>query len=279
EEGVAVDIIIAPPFWNTWWFYLFAALALAALAYGYHSYKLRQKVRELIAIERVRKKAAADFHDELGHKLTKISLFSEIVRSRLSESPDETVDYVKRINDISGGLYNGMRDFLWTLDPGKDSLYEALIRLKDFGDEFFDKSGIQFEVEGISEDTKNVELTMDWKRHLVLLFKEAMTNALKHSGGNAVLLRADYNKGYFQLELIDNGCGQYTQNVTAINGSNGNRLHANGKNSSSGVHRKHVKGMGLKNMRSRAEQLGGELEVLSSDEQAGTNVRFTAEFK
>ena len=178
EEGVAVDIIIAPPFWKTWWFYLFAALALAALAYGYHSYKLRQKVRELIAIERVRKKAAADFHDELGHKLTKISLFSEIVRSRLSESPDETVDYVKRINDISGGLYNGMRDFLWTLDPGKDSLYAALIRLKDFGDEFFDKSGIQFEVEGISEDTKNVELTMDWKRHLVLLFKEAMTNAL-----------------------------------------------------------------------------------------------------
>jgi len=276
EKGVSVDIIIAPPFWKTWWFYLLAAIALAALAYVYHSYKLRQKVRELIAIERVRKKAAADFHDELGHKLTKISLFSEIVRQRLSESPAETVDYVKRINDISGGLYNGMRDFLWTLDPGKDSLYEALIRLKDFGDEFFDKSGIQFEVEGISEDTKAVELTMDWKRHLVLLFKEAMTNALKHSDGTAVLMRAAYTKGHFQLELIDDGCGQQRQNVAVMNGSHGNGTHASGKTGINGAHRKQVKGMGLKNMQFRAEQLGGVLEVLSNQEKSGTNVRFTA---
>ncbi|MGH1365576.1 MAG: sensor histidine kinase [Calditrichia bacterium] len=274
EEGVAVQISIMPPFWKTWWFYLFSACLLAGIAYGYHNYRLRQKVREMVAIERVRKKAAADFHDELGHKLTKISLFSEIVKRRLSEAPGETVDYVQRINDISGGLYNGMRDFLWTLDPGKDSLYEALIRLKDFGDEFFDKSGISFEVEGIDDSMRRIELTMDWKRHLVLLFKEAMTNVLKHSRGDNVLLRASLHDRRFMLELLDNGRG-YTFSSPSQNGING----VNGSNGShKTTYSKSVnpKGLGLKNMRFRAEQLSGEFKIMNSPDGPGTVVRFIA---
>ena len=96
----------------------------------------------MVEIERVRKKAAADFHDELGHKLTKISLFSELLERSLQNLRPSEVEYLQRIGDLSSSLYHGMRDFLWTLDPEKDSLFEVAIRLKDFGDEFFDQSGI-----------------------------------------------------------------------------------------------------------------------------------------
>ena len=42
-----------------------------------------------------------------------------------------------------------MRDFLWALDPKKDSAHDAAVLLKDFGQELFDKTNIEFEVERI----------------------------------------------------------------------------------------------------------------------------------
>ena len=255
EEGVSLKIKITPPFWKTGWFYVLAVVTLIAAAWAFHAYRLRVKVEQVRQVERVRKKAAADFHDELGHKLTKISLFSEIIKRRLSGASSENVEYLARINDISGGLYNGMRDFLWTLDPEKDSLFEIAIRLKDFGDEFFDKTGISFHVEGIDEALKHQTLSMDWKRHLLLIFKEGMNNILKHAGCKNVTLAFSLDGKLLKIILSDDGIGY---------------RNGNGKPANSG-------GEGVRNMRQRAEKLGSELRIHEKGGGCGTVVEFHGE--
>ncbi len=246
DEGIAINVRITPPFWRTWWFYSISALLILLFIWLIHSYRVKVKIREMRQIERVRKKAAADFHDELGHKLTKISLFSEIVMQRLNGSSPETAEYVDRINDISGSLYHGMRDFLWTLDPSKDSLFEVAIKLKDFGDEFFDRTGVQFRATGINESMKNFQLSMDWKRHLLLIFKEGMNNILRHAECHNATLSFAVKDDILHVELIDDGRGY------GEDGSDGN---------------------GIRNMKGRAAKLESELDIFQTNGH-GTTITF-----
>lgn len=276
EEGISVKIAIMPPFWKTWWFYLISFATLVAAAIGFHNYRVRVKINRMIEIERVRKKAAADFHDELGHKLTKISLFSEILRRKMNGGASEDVDYLNRINDISNGLYHGMRDFLWTLDPEKDSLYEVAVRLKDFGDEFFDKTGISFQMKGISGNLKALNLTMDWKRHIILIFKEAMNNILKHADCDNVMLEIQYKDGKLNVLLSDDGIGIPKLNGHIANGKNGHARNG-GLQKTAAV--KHHSGNGIKNMKTRANKLGGELVVRPNVDYKGTVVEFRGYLK
>ena len=211
-------VIIEPPFWQTWWFFLACTLAVVGLGFFLHNYRVKAKIREVVAVERIRKKAAADFHDELGNKLTKISLFSELVKRSLDGNESEADDYLGRIAGLSNSLYDGMRDFLWTLDPGKDSVYELAIRLKDFGDEFFDKTGVDFRVRGVTRALDRVQLSMDQKRHMSLIFKEAMNNALRHAKCETVTLEFTLSERELTIAIADNGIGFNPDKICFGNG-------------------------------------------------------------
>ncbi|RMI06835.1 MAG: hypothetical protein D6681_08190, partial [Calditrichaeota bacterium] len=268
-EGAALTLVVHPPFWRTWWFYLLTgALILGGGILGYRS-SVQRKLRRALELERVRAeenervrtKAAHDFHDELGHKLTRISLFTEILKRRLNDAPVEIQEYLSRIGETAKGLSGGMRDFIWALDPEKDSLYEVAIRLKDFGDELFDKTGIAFRVEGITGEMEHIRLSMDWRRHLTLIFKEAMNNALKHADCGNVTLTIALEQRRLRISLTDDGKGLPPElnRETPLDAENG-RLPGNG----------------LRNMQVRAETLRGKLRFHSHG-AGGTTVEFSAE--
>jgi ligand-binding sensor domain-containing protein/signal transduction histidine kinase len=244
ETGDKLRIIIRPPYWQTLWFYMLLA-GLLALAFGsFHQYRVQANVKRVMELERVRKNAAADFHDELGHKLTVISLFGEIVKKKLKGRSD-IVPQLNKIIENSNSLYYSMKDLLWVLDPNKDSLYDLAILLKDFGDELFDKTGVAYHATGLAESMRNHNLPMDQKRHIVLIFKEVMNNALKHSNCQHAALSIDYDQDQLNIAFSDDGDG----------------FDLSAKQS----------GNGLVNLRTRAEKIGGELTLNSGAE--GTEVR------
>ncbi len=254
-DEAQLTIIIHPPFWQTWWFYsLMTAIGLAIFVAAY-KFRIRRKIRRLMEIqeikereaERVRKKAAQDFHDELGHKLTKISLFTAIIKRNPCD--DTLHHYIERIDQTAKSVSGNLRDFIWNLDPNKDSLYDTMIRLKDFGDDLFDKTGIAFRTAGIEERLKPIKLTLDWRQQLTRIIKEAMHNILKHSDCHNVLLEVSSANGELVIVLHDDGRG----------------MNDDGEGN----------GFGLDNMKERARKLGGHLEIESGN-GSGTRISFVA---
>lgn len=248
-------ITILPPFWKTTWFSTLILLTLAASAYLLFRMRVKYKIKYALEIERIkeeeseilRRKTAADFHDELGHRLTRISLLSEIIKRKIGNTSTEITDLLNKISANSIELYEGTKDFIWAIDPNKDSLYELLIRLKDFGDELFEDSNILFEVNGLDESLRNKPLTMDWKRHLALIFKEGMNNSLKHGEIKKISFNTKIDTDDVELTLSDDGRG-FSPDLA-------------------------ISGNGLRNMKRRAEKLLGKLEIKSSP-GSGTQIYF-----
>ncbi len=279
EEAAAVLVTILPPWWATWWAYMLYGVMALGLIWGYFNYrenvhkgKMMQQEAELRAetaeaqakaisieskakIERVkteerdklREQNSRDFHDELGHKLTKISMFLELAK-RAEGKQNDLNKYLSKVEENTKDLSGGMRDFIWVLDPRKDTLYDVVIRLKDFGDHLFDHSGVSFKLEGLVDGLKEQGINSDTRRDLVLLFKEAMNNALKYSSCQNAVLSIDLSTTGYAFTFSDDGQGFDENTIT--------------------------RGYGLKNMRSRAEKLGREL-IISSSPGQGTIVKLS----
>ncbi len=189
--------------------------------------------------EVLRKQIAEDFHDELGSKLSVISMYSELVRREVPQDNELAKHYLNKIVNASNGLYLAMKDMLWTLDPAQDSLDDLLIKIKDFAEELFEDTGIDFSMEGIQNGVVGVELPLEYKRHLLLLLKEGLNNILRHAEADSADLQVQFKHNTLYLRLSDNGKG------------------FDGKTTQQGE--------GLKNMRSRAEKIKGAFRISSSE--------------
>ncbi len=46
EQGIAVNVVVTPPFWKTWWFISLSAIMLAFLGYGIYRHKLHDDLKQ-----------------------------------------------------------------------------------------------------------------------------------------------------------------------------------------------------------------------------------------
>lgn len=255
EGGVALKIFIYPPFWKTWWFRFAAAGTLILLLMLAHDYRVKQKLARLMEIEQarkaenelLRKQVADDFHDEFGQKLTNIALFAELSKRNLNNASPRAMAHLSKISDTAKSLSEAMRDFIWTLDRNKDSLYNVAERLKDYGEALFSKTGIDFEIKGFSEELEQLGLPMDWKRHLIQIFKAGMQNCLRDGGCKNVALWIAPNGRSLEIYLVDDGKGF--------------------------GHDDSVAGPDWRYIKKRAEKIRGRLNVFASPDR-GTKIQF-----
>jgi len=241
DVGTSIRIIIKPPFWRTWWF----LLILLTSAGGGIAFIITYRVKQLLKIERLRSKIAADLHDEIGAGLTEISIMGEVVNQKLPANLKNLVSSdLQKIGETSRNLIDSMSDIVWLINPKRDSLFDLISRLGDLYKELLNSTNITFKSENL-ESLKTVRLNMEYRQNLFLIFKEAINNSLKHSNGTEINLRAEIKNRRLRMVLSDNG-----------KGFNPGRSAA---------------GNGLDIMKFRATSIGGKLNI-DSVEGRGTTI-------
>jgi ligand-binding sensor domain-containing protein/signal transduction histidine kinase len=247
---------IITPFQKTSWFrlaVLFTCLLLGVLIQYIISSRKERRLRLLDKLRaeeqtKIRMRTAEDFHDEVGNKLTRINVLTNVLKSKIIATPD-TTRILGQIEENTSQLYSGTRDILWSLQPANDNLYEILYRIRDFGHELFEDTEITFTFLGDDSRWKQHRLPMDMSRNLIMIFKEAFNNALKYSGAKNISLEAKWkSRGVLQLILKDDGKGFDMQTVE--------------------------RGNGIKNMHIRTERLNGKLYI-DSRKDKGTMLNLT----
>lgn len=193
--------------------------------------------------EAMRKKSAQDFHDEAGNKLTRITLLTEIAKNKATD--EELLSFLHKVEAETKELASGMRDFIWVLDPSKDALTNTLMRLQDFGNSLFELTDIVFETSGFDESLDEINLSFEQKRHILLIFKEAMNNTLKYSNASKVILKIARKPEWLSVSFEDNGEGFDLAQVS--------------------------KGYGLENMKSRAKKINSQIRIVSAPAK-GTHI-------
>jgi len=253
ESDSPLRIIVHPPFYNTIYFYLLVASIASFLLFMMYKYKVRSKVKRALEMERAREEerekiryeTSRDYHDELGHKLTRIAIYSRNLMREIEQQKDSISKELYKIMETSTSLRESARDLIWSMDPGEDTLYDLVIRIKDFSENLLQDTDIALSVKGISETLKMNSLNMDEKRNLLLIAKEAVNNSVKYSNADAMEINFSREGDFFHISITDNGKGFDTETVN--------------------------EGYGMRSMHARAEKLKAELNV-KGGEGSGTSV-------
>ena len=195
----------------------------------------RQELEARQALHDERRRIMRDVHDGLGGQLTSI-----IAMSRLGESKPEQIESSAQL------ALEELRMLIGSLDVEND--------ISGMLGTFRERAEQQLALQDIELDWQMIDLPaiegLNPSRALNVLriLQEATTNAARHSGASVVTIRFSLTSGprqMLQIEIADNGKG----------------FHAEASN-----------GHGLNNMRSRAEDIGGHLDIQSSGE--GTTLTF-----
>ncbi len=232
EEGASLKIIILPPFWSSLWFITLAVLLLSGIVI----YFFTSRIKQMLAVERLRTKLAADLHDNIGSSLTEISILSEVISKKLINEDSSVQKNLKRISEDSRALIDRMSDIVWLVNPRRDTLYDLILRLEDTYSELLALTNISFTSKNL-KSLEKVSLSMEQRQHLYLIFKEGINNCITHADCTEITLDAHLLGKSLEMILTDNGSG--------FNSA------------------EEYMGNGLKNMRDRAEQIGGTLTIKS----------------
>jgi ligand-binding sensor domain-containing protein/signal transduction histidine kinase len=199
----------------------------------------RRKVLESIRLDeqqKIRKRTAEDFHDEMGNKVTRISVLSEILKDK-SNDEEAVRKLIGQIKENSIALYNGTRDVIWSLSAESENLLQVLTRIKDFGIDLFGDTDIRFSYSGIDQCPPKIILPSDFSRDLIMIFKEGMNNILKYADCRNVSLDINFAfKDYIKIILQDDGRGFDINHIAKGHGIDNIQHRAKRMNAESDLH-------------------------------------------
>ena len=260
ESPVMLSISVTPPFYNTILFYALVTSIILLIIYSSYKYRIRIKIRRALEFERmkererekIRYETSRDYHDELGHKLTRISIYSRNLLKEIEEHKENISKELNKIIETSKSLRESAGDLIWSMDPGEDTLMDLTIRIKDFTENLLQDTNISLSISGISENFKSRHLSMDEKRNILLITKEAVNNSVKYSESDRINIMFGLTGNTFTLKISDNGIGFDIKDSKD--------------------------GYGLKSMTSRAERIKAGISIVSN-QGIGTAVSIELKLK
>jgi signal transduction histidine kinase/ligand-binding sensor domain-containing protein len=230
-RSAALAFRVRAPFWRHPSTLAAAALVLAAAAFGAHRWRLARA----LALERLRRQIATDLHDDVGSGLTEIALVSEVARRDGGSAPEK----MEAVAGLARALRASMSDIVWAVDPRRDRLTDLVDRMRQAAFNMAEADAIRVDFDVPPPETlARIHLTPDRKRHLLLAFREAISNVARHSRAGHVAVGVEVGRRSLVLTVRDDGSGFDRRAATS--------------------------GVGLGSLERRAAETGGSIEITSA---------------
>ncbi len=194
--------------------------------------------------EALRARIARDLHDDIGSRLGGMRLLSESLLGA-TELPKELRGDLDLLHRSSSEATDAMRDMVWLLDTRERSLDKLRRQMKRLVPTIVGPLRWVFHI----VDEPQAEVDFEFRREVLSAFREALSNAARHSKSDRIECRVGGDVELFWFEVRDWGKGFEEKPDSS--------------------------GHGIANIRKRANTLGGEVAIESRIDE-GTKVTFSA---
>jgi signal transduction histidine kinase len=219
-------------------------LIFAGIIYLWLSYNFRQRMK----VQNLRNRIAADLHDEVGSTLSSIAVLGKVLRRDISAKAAESLPVLDKILMTSKETIMSLRDTVWAINPDNDSFEKLMAKMRSYAREMILGEEIKLNYRNIFEDNKKhktLNISMEQRRNVYLMFKECIHNIVKHSKATEVDIAIALEGDLIRIDIKDNGQGF---DLAAAKDGNG-----------------------LENLKRRAKDCFIELDI-KSEQQKGTAI-------
>jgi signal transduction histidine kinase len=244
-------VVVPLPFWNSLWFQATAVALFAILLGAIVRYVIRQRMRvEMMrleqqhALEQERLRIAHDIHDDLGARVTQISLFSAMEHHN-PLFPEKARASFDQISRMSRELVSALYETVWAVNPENDNLDALGSHLCQIVNQLCEQGNLRCRLH-LEELPREIQISSQTRHNISLATKEAVHNIIKHARASEVTVRIGWGDPRLEVSIQDDG--------------NGFEIGDN------------AAGNGLPSMKRRLEKIGGSCSIESAPSR-GTTVR------
>tara|TARA_Y100000588_G_scaffold187722_1_gene201816 strand:+ start:6607 stop:9453 length:2847 start_codon:yes stop_codon:yes gene_type:complete len=218
-------------------------------------HKYQEKLRELSSHirnvqEEERKRIAKEIHDELGQRLTSMSMDIAFLKNKQPESFSQKVnERLLALESLIDETIHKTRKLSQELRPSILDDLGLLSAIDWLKEQYGQRSDIHFTLDVPKQD---IDIKPDYATAVFRITQEALTNIIRHADAKNVNIIIAKSKTDIKLQVIDDGRGIQTLPFTSSL----------------------EKTYGVFGMKERATSLGGKLEIVSNGDQ-GTTVDLT----
>jgi len=208
----------------------------------YQNQLLQKELEKQKSIEVERERISHDMHDDLGAGISALKLQAEFLKQKANDK-----DLIRDINELlktSEEMNTSMREMLWSLNSGNDTVGSFIEYAKIYAENFLKKTSLTL-IFDQARITSQTPISTELRRNMFLCIKEALNNAYKYSGANQLKLSFVLEEDTLTMEISDNGRGFDPD---------------------------HSSGNGLRNMDRRMKKCCGKFEISSTN--SGTAIFF-----
>lgn len=182
----------------------FAMLLL--LIFGiFNRYQLKKKLEQQTALLTIRNNISKDLHDEVGSTLTSINILSNVSQQAIDVNATEAKAMLQKIATQSKNIQQNMSDIVWSIQPNNEKIENLVIRMREFAAQTLEPLHINLFFE-VADELKKLSLPIDYRKEILLIYKEALTNICKHAGADLVNISfKKTDKSKVLLTITDNG--------------------------------------------------------------------------
>lgn len=243
ENEASISIKVPVPLWEMPWFWAavvgFFVAALMAIS-RYASWREMRtelaRIESQRALEQERLRIAHDIHDDLGARLTQISLASAMAHDRPGLTSTAQQEF-ERISQMARDTVSALYETVWAVNPENDNLDALGNYLCQMVHQLCEQAKLSCRLR-VPELPQNVQVASQLRHNVILAVKEAINNIIKHAGATEVAFQVGLEQDMLVISISDNGSGF---DAAA-----------------------HLMGNGLSNMKQRLEAIGGRCKVESS---------------
>ena len=208
--------------------------------------ELQKKAQEAeLAAQEERSRIAREIHDGVAQSIYALSLNLETCADLAEREKGPLQEQLQKLVPLAKNTLLETRHYIYDLKPllsgERDLVAMAENQVKEF-------QMVVGTPTNISIDGEPCQLSVAVATGLYRILQEALANVLKHAHASHVDVRLVFESGQVRLAVQDDGVGFHAEGIRP--------------------------GYGLENMRQRAEELGGSLEMSSAPGE-GTGVNIT----
>jgi signal transduction histidine kinase len=219
DKSAEFKIVVYTPYWMSVWFWLSCALAFSIPLFFTARHLIRIRFRQQLLkveqehmVERERLRIARDLHDDLGARLTHISLISSSWNKRASS--EDIGETFNKISEMTRDLISSLYETVWTVDPSNDQLQPLVEHIIQMTDAMCGAASIRCRIQAPPMPS-DYPVGGSVRHNLILAVKEALNNAIKHSGGSEITAEFDWKASELTVVISDNGKGFDVKSIPA----------------------------------------------------------------
>ena len=255
-----VAFSVVAPWWQKPWLLALAVgtgtLLTAGASWWIYAARMRHQLvlaEAKLEIHRERLRIARDMHDEMGAQLTHIALLADRTRREKTTPAEVREEQLQGLANSARSAVAALDGIVWAVNPKHDTTGALADYLFEYADNYLKPAEIEclFDYQITHPEQP---LALATRHELLMAVKEALQNVVKHARATTVRLACHDAGGRLEILVEDNGCGF----SPAIQGRSRN---------------------GLRNMKRRLEDIGGEFTLTPGEQGRGTRIRFSLELR